>query len=261
MQTTFALAALLAVGIPATGTPTFSYVSRSSQVQVSGDLPAAPPPDNSYYASWSTSNFSPFDRLIEDGISWGGLSARSEARQTSSLAANAVSATGWTYMEVLSDSGIGSGSASARSWFDVVFDALQATPIELTGWVHTPPGCGPPAGIACEVALFQRVGTSWVELYGTMYESPVDYAATLAAGRYRLNAEAYIAGDTDYAEWFPICGSTYFDITMQIVPEPTALALFLLACLRSRRRLGPLTRPTGSDPAAGTESPRKCASR
>jgi hypothetical protein len=68
-----------------------------------------------------------------------------------------------------------------------------------------------------------------------MYENAVDYAATLAPGRYRLQADACIAGDTDFGE-FPISGSTYFDLTLQIVPEPGALALLLLSAVASRRR-------------------------
>jgi len=181
-----------------------------------------------YYTSYSATNFGPFDESIADEVLWEGVSA---ASQSSNLASAAISATAWTHMEVLSDDGTGAGSAWARSELEVVFDLAQATPIELTGWVHTPPGSGPPSDLACEVRLWQRVGVNWVQLYGVMFENPVDYAGTLAAGRYRLNAEAYIAGDTDYAEYFPICGSTYFDITMQIVPEPATLALFMLALL------------------------------
>ncbi len=236
MRTTLIGAALLALAAPAAGTQTFDYVSRFSRVQIYGELPGAPPPNDYYYASFSATDFGPFDESVEDEVFWEGVSVASDASQTSSLAPTALSATGWTHMELLSDDGTGTASAWARSELEVVFDLAQATPVELTGWVHTPPGSGPPSDLACEVALWQQVGVNWVQLYGVMFENSVDYAGTLAPGRYRLNAEAYIAGDTDYAEYFPICGSTFFDITMQIVPEPATLALFTLAFLRSRRR-------------------------
>lgn len=236
MRTALTLAVVLALAAPAIGSQTFDYFSRFSRVQIYGELPGAPPPNDYYYTSYSATNFGPFDESIADEVLWEGVSAGSEASQTSNLASAAISATAWTHMEVLSEDGTGAGSAWARSELEVVFDLAQATPIELTGWVHTPPGSGPPSDLACEVALWQQVGVNWVQLYGVMFENPVDYAGTLAAGRYRLNAEAYIAGDTDYAEYFPICGSTFFDLTMQIVPEPATFALFMLAFLRLRRR-------------------------
>lgn len=235
MRGALVLIALLGVAIPATGSQTFDYVARSSQVQISGELPGAPPPEDYYYASRSASDFGLFDEYIEDELFWEGVSAGSEASQTSSLEPSYFSAVGLTHMQVLSDSGTGAGSAWARSELEIVFDLSQATPVELTGWVHTPPGCGPPSGLACEVTFWQRVGVSWVELYSVMYENPVDYAATLTPGRYRLQAEAYIAGDTDFGE-IPIHGSTYFDVAMQIVPEPATLAPLVLALLWPRRR-------------------------
>jgi hypothetical protein len=235
MRTTLAVAALLALAAPATGAPTFDYVSRFSQIQIAGELPGAPPPQDWYYASLSTSGFGLFDESLNDELLWAGVSAGSEASQTSHLESTSAAVVGWTHMQVLSNDGTGAGSAWARSELELVFDLSEAAPIELTGWVHTPPGSGPPSGLACEASFWQWVGGSWEQLYGALYESPVAYATTLPPGRYRLNTEAYIEGDTDFGE-FPIMGATYFDVTLQIVPEPATLALFLLAFLRFRPR-------------------------
>jgi hypothetical protein len=236
MRSIAIIAALLTLAAPVTGNQIFSYFSRTSRIEIDGELPGAPPPQDHYHGVRSTSNFGTFDQAITDEIIWGGMSASSDASQTSILAPTTLSAAGATYMEVLSDDGTGVGSAWARSTFEVVFDLAQAAPIELTGWVHTPPGSGPPSGLACEVRLQRQVGASWAELYAALFEEPVDYAATLTTGRYRLKAEAYIAGDTDYAQYFPIMGGTFFDITMQIVPEPASVALLVLLVIGSRRR-------------------------
>jgi hypothetical protein len=158
MRATFRGVALLALAAPAVGIPTFEYVSRFSRVQIYGELPGAPPPNDYYYASFSTTDFGPFDESVEDEVIWEGVSAASDASQTSSLAPAALSATRWTHMELLSDDGTGTASAWAPRELEVVFDLVQAAPIEPTGWVHTPPGSGPPSDLACEVALSQRVG-------------------------------------------------------------------------------------------------------
>jgi hypothetical protein len=235
MRAALAFGALLAFTAPAAGTPAFDYISRFSLVQIFGELPGAPPPNNYYYTNYHTNGFEPFDESVEDEIFWEEISVASDASQVSNLAPTVFHGAGWSHMQLLSDDGTGTGIAWALSDFEVVFDLAQEAPVELTGWVHTPPGCGPPSGLVCEVRLWQWVGTSWVELYAETYENPVDYAAALAPGRYRLNAQSYIAGNTDYGD-FPISGSTSFDITAQIVPEPATLALLMLTFLRSRRR-------------------------
>jgi hypothetical protein len=235
MRNTLIVVALLVLVVPAPATSTFGFVARDSLIQIGGELPDAPPPHDYYYDNRGTSNFGLFDESLVDEITWGGVTANSQANQTSSLQPTLVSVVGQSFMHVLSDDGSGAGSASASSAFELIFDLAQSTPVELSGAVHTPPGSGPPSGLICEVALWRRSGTSWVALYDVQYESPVAYSATLAPGRYRLAAESYIAGDTDFGD-FPIVGATYFDVALQIVPEPGTLALLGLALLGSRRR-------------------------
>ena len=227
------------VALPTTAVaqPTLDYVSRFSLVEIEGTLPGAPSPDDYYAAFQSSADLDPFDQLLADSICWDGLTAGSDASQVSMLGPTGLSAVGSSHMEVLSTSGTGTGTAWASSAFEVVFDLSEAAPIELSGWVQTPPGCGPPADLGCAVRFFQQAGASWTELYAALYEQPITFTADLAPGRYRLETEAFVEGDTAMAYEFPIMASTSYNVTLQIVPEPASLVLVLApACVMRRRR-------------------------
>ncbi len=222
---------------PAAGDPAFNYTSRYSGISIGGQILGAPPPQDYYSGYLSTTDFGLFDEALEDSISWTPVSAASDASQTADLQTSSISVEAWTHMEILSDGNWARAQAWASSDFYVTFDVGEPAPVELTGAVHTPPGCGPPSEIDCSVMFYQRVDASWVLLYDEQYEATVNYAATLAPGQYRLEASAYIAGDSMFGE-FPIIGSTFFDIDLQIVPEPASLIMLIPVALWFVRRRG-----------------------
>jgi hypothetical protein len=235
MRTATMLSALAALALPASGTPVFTYDSRYSQLSISGQIPQALPPEDYYYLVSNAGGMNPFNRSITDELHWNGLSAGSTADQNSVLSAAAVSVSTHTYMHVESTSGTGAGSAWAWSLFETVVVVSQVTPVELSGGVHIPPGCGPPWRLTCLVTLKKETGTTWTQLYAAQGEQPIGYATTLAPGRYRLNAESYAGGDTSHGT-LPIHGSAFLDCTLQIVPEPAALVMFLLTLSTRRGR-------------------------
>ncbi|GMU83961.1 MAG: hypothetical protein AMXMBFR47_38310 [Planctomycetota bacterium] len=219
----------IAIAVAVCAAADFQFLERYASASIYGEITDAPPPNDRYSARRSTSGLSPFSATLEDEISWGTVAAGGTASHESSLQPALVTCRGFAYAHVDDESGTAAGIAESTSEFDVVFELLTPTLVELTGHLHLPPGMGPP-DYANELLLERQVGGSWVTLYQARYEEEVGYSATLAPARYRLSALSQVRADSSDVEP-PLLGSVSYETILQIVPEPSPLTILSLGVL------------------------------
>ena len=230
---------LLLVIVPAVQAENLSFVERWSRVSIEGEIDGASPPMDYYFATNSTLSFDPFDAALGNDITWGAVNVSGTAQQVSTLSPAQIEVHGHVYAAIDDPQDDAVARALSQSDFELTFDVDQPTPIALVGHLYLPPGMGPPTPFGAHVRLLHLLGPGEVTLFELETEdAPFEFLTTLDPGRYFLDASCEVGGDTAIAEG-SIIGSTWFDLNLAVVPEPTTALLLILGLTLLRRKHTP----------------------